>query len=94
VFERFTNEGREAVELAQDEARDLGHPHVGTEHLLLALMRLEKSRAASALKELGLTLQEAREHVNRMIGLVDPPPPGQRSLDEGEGVGAELCAGS
>jgi len=77
AFERFTDEGWQAVELAQDEARDLDHPHVGTEHLLLGLMRLENGAAASALRELGLNLEQAREQVKRVIGPVAAPPPGR-----------------
>jgi ATP-dependent Clp protease ATP-binding subunit ClpC len=74
VFERFTDDGRRAMELAHDEARDLGHPHVGTEHLLPGLLRLERGGAARVLAELGLTLDAAREQLRRIIGPVEAPP--------------------
>jgi ATP-dependent Clp protease ATP-binding subunit ClpC len=77
VFERFTDDGRQAVELAQEEAQDLRHPHVGTEHLLLGLLRQKNGLAAQALTELGLTLEAAREQVERIIGSVEEPPSGR-----------------
>jgi ATP-dependent Clp protease ATP-binding subunit ClpC len=42
VFERFTERARQAVVVAQEEARELRHSHIGSEHLLLALLRDDK----------------------------------------------------
>ena len=41
MFERFNEQGRQAIVLAQDEARSLGHDHIGSEHMLLGLLRLD-----------------------------------------------------
>ncbi len=51
MFERFTQAARETVVGAQLEARTLGHPHIGTEHLLLGILREEHGPAARLLAE-------------------------------------------
>ena len=53
MFERFTERAREVVVLAQDEARLLKHNYIGTEHLLLGLMREEEGIAAHVLERSG-----------------------------------------
>jgi hypothetical protein len=63
MFERFTDKARRAVVLAQEEARLLRHDHIGTEHLLLGLLRESDSAAASALSSVGVGLAAARERV-------------------------------
>jgi Clp amino terminal domain, pathogenicity island component/UvrB/uvrC motif len=68
VFERFTERARQVVVLAQDEARALRHNYIGTEHLLLGLIREEEGIAAHVLKGLGVSLEEARAQVARIIG--------------------------
>jgi hypothetical protein len=68
MFERFTDRARRAVVLAQDEARELGHSHIGTEHLLLGMMRDGSGVAASALTSLGITLEAARDAVAATVG--------------------------
>jgi ATP-dependent Clp protease ATP-binding subunit ClpA len=78
VFERFTAEARQVVVLAQDEARKLKHNYIGTEHILLGLLREEKSLAAQALQALGITLQETRAHVLRIVGAGEEASPGQQ----------------
>src|SRR5213595_1460177 len=57
VFEHFSDRSREAVVLAADEARNLGHDRIGTEHLLLGLVRLDDAATA----RLGLTLTATRQ---------------------------------
>jgi ATP-dependent Clp protease ATP-binding subunit ClpA len=54
LLEPFAEDGRQAVALAQDEARELGHRYLGTEHLLLGVLRLDESRGARALASLGI----------------------------------------
>jgi len=71
VFERFTERARQVVVLAQDEARALKHNYIGTEHILLGLLRQEKGLAARVLESLGITVEEVRAHVARMIGQGD-----------------------
>jgi len=68
VFERFSNRARRVVGLAREEARRLGHPHIGTEHLLLGLLIDGESRAARTLAVAGATLETAREKVVEAVG--------------------------
>ncbi len=63
MFERFTDKARRTVVLAQEEARRLRHDHIGTEHLLLGLLRETDGAAATALTSLGISLEAARERV-------------------------------
>jgi ATP-dependent Clp protease ATP-binding subunit ClpC len=67
MFERFTDEARQAVVLAQSEARELGHGYVGTEHLLLGLLRTDGSIAAQALAAVEVALDRARAEVKRTV---------------------------
>jgi ATP-dependent Clp protease ATP-binding subunit ClpC len=60
MFERFTERARAAIALAQEEARGLDHRSVGTEHLLLGLLRQDQGAAAQALQASGLWLDKAR----------------------------------
>jgi hypothetical protein len=67
VFERFTERARQVVVLAQEEARTLRHPFIGTEHLLLGLLRDEDGAAARALAGCGVTLIDARRRVGEIV---------------------------
>jgi ATP-dependent Clp protease ATP-binding subunit ClpC len=71
MFERFTERARLVVVLAQDEARTLKHNYIGTEHILLGLLREEEGLAARALDSLDITVQEVRAQVARIVGLGD-----------------------
>jgi ATP-dependent Clp protease ATP-binding subunit ClpC len=71
VFERFTEGARQVVVLAQDEARLLRHNYIGTEHILLGLLREESGVAARVLESLDITLEEVRAQVARIVGLGD-----------------------
>jgi ATP-dependent Clp protease ATP-binding subunit ClpC len=69
VFERFTEPARRVVVLAQEEAREeLRHNYVGTEHILLGLLREEDGLASQLLASLGISLESARAHVIRIVG--------------------------
>ncbi len=68
VFERFTGRARQVVVYAQEEVRSLGHDHIGTEHILLGLLREQEGLAARVLEYLGLTLERVREQVVRIVG--------------------------
>ena len=68
MFERFTYRSRQVVVLAQEEARLLGHNHIGTEHLLLGLIAEHDSVAARTLQTLNVTLDAARDQVRQIIG--------------------------
>jgi ATP-dependent Clp protease ATP-binding subunit ClpA len=79
MFERFTEPARAAVVEAQREARDLRHPFIGTEHLLLGVLAGPDTVGARALSRLGLGIGDARKEVIRMIGKGPPP-----ALDEND----------
>jgi len=74
MFERFTDRARRVVVLAQEEARMLNHDHVGTEHILLALIREGGGVAARALQSLGITEEAARQKVEEVVGRGQPGP--------------------
>jgi ATP-dependent Clp protease ATP-binding subunit ClpC len=76
VFERFTDRARRAVVLAQEESRMLNHNHIGTEHILLGLLREEEGVAAKALESLKISLGEVRGDVGKIIGEGQAVPPG------------------
>src|SRR4051812_30399326 len=59
MFERFTGDSRHVVVLAQEKARELAHHHIGTEHVLLALLAQERSEVRAALGGLGVTPEAA-----------------------------------
>ncbi len=62
MFERFTAQAREGVKLAQDEARQLRHPHIRPEHLLLAIAAVD-GPATQALASRGLTVDTLRRRL-------------------------------
>ena len=66
MFERFTDQSRKAVVLAQQEARLLGHTYLGTEHLLAGLLGEEHGAAARALASAGITLAATRGRPGRI----------------------------
>jgi hypothetical protein len=77
VFERFTERAREVIVLAQGEARILKHNYIGTEHLLLGLLREDAGSAASTLKAHGLSVEQVRAQVVRIIGSGEEAASGQ-----------------
>ena len=64
----YTPRAKKVVELAFEEARSLGHNYVGTEHLLLGLLKEQDGVAARVLMNLGLKLEEVREEVLNLLG--------------------------
>ena len=68
MFQRFTERARHVVAFAQDEARTLRHNYIGTEHLLLGLLREEDGVAARVLDGLDVDLDRARSEVAQIIG--------------------------
>jgi Clp amino terminal domain, pathogenicity island component len=76
MFMLFTDRARQVVVLAQNEARDLGHGSVGTEHLLLGLLAEGEGVAALALESLGISLEEARDQVEEIAGRGPGAPAG------------------
>ena len=82
MFERFTERARRAVVLAQEEARKLDHGYIGTEHLLLGLIREGEGVAAKALESLGISLKTVREQVVARVGRGQRPPSGHIPFTE------------
>src|SRR4028119_1113136 len=68
MFERFTEKAIKVIRLAQEEARRLGHNFIGTEQILLGLIGEGNGVAAKVLNSLGVSLKEAREEVEKIIG--------------------------
>jgi ATP-dependent Clp protease ATP-binding subunit ClpC len=76
LFERFTDRARRVLVLAQEEARQLNHSFIGTEHILLGLIHEGEGVAAKALDTLGITLEAVREKVEEAIGMTGATPSG------------------
>jgi len=76
MFERFTERARRVVVLAQEEALLLNHNYIGTEHLLLGLIREGDGVAAQALEALGISLDTVRGRVEEIIGQGKDAPTG------------------
>src|SRR5688572_1018902 len=76
----YTSRAKKVLEYAMAEARELNHSYVGTEHLLLGLLREEKGIAAQVLNALGVTLEDARAETLKLLGSdVGPTQPGGSS---------------
>jgi ATP-dependent Clp protease ATP-binding subunit ClpA len=74
VFERFTDRARRVLVLAQEEVRLLGHPMLGSEHLLLGLIAERYGVAAQVLSRAGMDLERTRDEVDRVVGHTGPSP--------------------
>jgi ATP-dependent Clp protease ATP-binding subunit ClpC len=72
----YTSRAKKVLELAMSEARELNHSYVGTEHLLLGLLREEKGIAAQVLTDAGVNLEQARAETLRLLG--SDMPSGQK----------------
>ena len=85
----YTSRAKKVLEFAMAEARDFNHSYVGTEHLLLGLLREEKGIAAQVLNSLGVTLDEARGETLKVLGSDMSP-----SEPAGIGGGGDVTPGS
>src|SRR5438874_1264137 len=90
----YTSRAKKVLELAMGEARDLSHGYVGTEHLLLGLLREEKGIAAQVLTDAGVNLDAAKAETLRLLGTEMPQggtptaaqgTPGQTQTQTGKG---------
>ena len=68
MYRKFTQRARNTVLHAQEEARGMGHPAIGTEHILLGLLREGEGVGARALANLGLNLEQIRNEVKNFVG--------------------------
>ncbi len=84
----YTSRAKKVLELAMAEARDLNHSYVGTEHLLLGLLREEKGIAAQVLTDAQVNLEAARAETLRLLGSADvsPSSPGSTPTPEKSGA--------
>ena len=76
MFERFTDRARRVIVLAQEEARELNHNYMGTEHILLGLIKEGEGVAAKALESMGINLDDVRREVIDIIGHGSQPVTG------------------
>ncbi len=74
MFERFTDRARRVLTFAQEEARLLNHSFIGTEHILLGVIREGDGMGAEALRRLGVSFEVVREKVVEMIGASGSAP--------------------
>src|ERR1043165_7991403 len=88
----FTPQAKRVLELASEEARALGHPYIGTEHILLGLLSEQDSVAAQVLINLDLKLEDVRSEILDLLGASDvsnlPGEKGQGEGGAGSGSGA------
>src|SRR5574342_792393 len=82
MFERFTERARQVVVLAQEEALSLGHNYIGTEHILLGLVRENEGVAARILLDFDADADKIRNEIIRMLS-----GPGRRQQGGGAGPG-------
>jgi ATP-dependent Clp protease ATP-binding subunit ClpA len=97
MFERFTQAARAVVIQAQSEARDLRHEHVGTEHVLLALLEDEAAPIAVALRDRGIDQIHVRDEIIKRVGRgqtgTDPlPEPDGEDAAALKAIGIDLNA--
>jgi ATP-dependent Clp protease ATP-binding subunit ClpC len=79
----YTSRAKKVLELAMSEARELSHSYVGTEHLLLGLLREEKGIAAQVLTDAGVNLEAARAETLRILGTEMPQQQGGAQASAG-----------
>lgn len=84
----YTSRAKKVLELAMGEARELNHSYVGTEHLLLGLLREEKGIAAQVLADAGVNLDTARAETLRLLGTEMPQGGGSSATGQAGGSAA------
>jgi ATP-dependent Clp protease ATP-binding subunit ClpC len=89
-----TPRAKKVIEYAIEEARNLNHNYVGTEHLLLGLLREHDGVAAQVLRNLGLKLEEVREEVLNLLGASNEGGEGANEGGGGQTAGAGSGAGT
>src|SRR3982751_5440050 len=78
-FDKFTDRARKVLTLAQDEAQRFDHNYIGTEHLLLGLVREGEGIAAGVLESLGVNLDKVRHEVIRVLSQSSSAGPAQET---------------
>ncbi|NTV62543.1 MAG: NDP-hexose 4-ketoreductase, partial [Oscillochloris sp.] len=69
LYSKFTKRAKQVLQLATEEARSFNHPYIGTEHILLGLIRESEGIAARVLDDLGVKLAQARSAVEFIVGV-------------------------
>ena len=82
-FEKFSERARRVLSLAQEEAQRFNHNYIGTEHILLGLVRETDGVAARVLSSLSVELSKVRSAVEFIIGRGERPAPGDRHARSG-----------
>jgi ATP-dependent Clp protease ATP-binding subunit ClpA len=80
VVDRFSIDCRRALLAAEREARSLKHGHIGTEHVLLGMFKVEVSVAAQALRMMGVTYRKARRRILALVAIGSEPALGRVSF--------------
>jgi ATP-dependent Clp protease ATP-binding subunit ClpC len=80
LYDKFTRRAKQVLQLATDEAHTFNHPYVGTEHILLGLIRENEGIAARVLDDLGVKLTQARNAVEFIVGIGEVAYPGEQEL--------------
>jgi ATPases with chaperone activity, ATP-binding subunit len=80
LYDKFTKRAKQVLQLATEEARAFNHPYVGTEHILLGIIREGESISARVLDELGIKLPQARSAVEFIVGVGEGPHRGDQDL--------------
>lgn len=91
MFERFTDRARRVIVNAQEESRLLNHNYIGTEHLLLGLIREEDGVAGVVLRSLNLSLDELRTQIEDVVGAGEHPASGHIPFTEGAKRSLEMA---
>jgi len=81
-FDTFTKRARNALQLATEEARALNHAYIGTEHILLGLIRERPGVSGEVLHNLGVTLDQARGATQSLVGVGKQPAPELQPLSK------------
>lgn len=68
MFKRYTEKAKRAIMIAQEEAINFNHDYIGTEHILIGLVKEEEGVASQILKELGVDVNKVEEEVERLVG--------------------------
>jgi ATP-dependent Clp protease ATP-binding subunit ClpC len=68
MFKRYTEKAKKAIMIAQEEAINLNHDYIGTEHVLIGLIKEEEGVASQVLKQLGVNVVKVVEEVERLVG--------------------------
>ena len=90
MFEHFTDRARGSVVLAQEQALELRHNYIGTEHLLLGLLRERTSLGRQALDRLGVRFDDVRSEVVRVVGEGPTAPPSEQDAEALRAIGIDL----